>query len=262
MKIATFVKHVPASAVTPKISASGAAIEEDGLSHEVNETDLYALEEALYQRSLYQGSVTAITVGPARAKEALRVACAKGVDHVVHVVDDVFRGTNASFNVRAAAAVVKRLDPDMIFTGIQADDDLQGHFGVALANALSFPVITAVSEIRIDAVRRTAVVTRELGAGFKNEVEVDLPCLLTVQFGIRPVRYTPVMAIVKARSRKIEAVSADALGITPQELQASARLRVVELSYPPDSSKCELIAGSAEQAACELVRKLMDGGIV
>jgi electron transfer flavoprotein alpha/beta subunit len=150
----------------------------------------------------------------------------------------------------------------MIFTGIQADDDLQGHFGVALADALCLPVITAVSEIRVDAAHKTATVTRELGAGFKEELEVDLPCLLTVQFGIRPVRYTPVMAIVKARSRKIEAVSGEALEIAPHEPGASARLRVVELSYPADSGKCELIAGSAEEAARELVRRLMDGGVV
>ena len=114
----------------------------------------------------------------------------------------------------------------------------------------------------MDVAKRTATVTRELGAGFKEELEVDLPCLLTVQFGIRPVRYTPVMSIVKARSRKIETVSPDTLSIAPQELEAAARLRVVELSYPADSGKCELIPGSAEEAARQLVHKLMDGGIV
>jgi electron transfer flavoprotein beta subunit len=262
VNIVTFVKHVPASAVMPKISASGIRIEEDGLSYEVNETDLYALEEALYQRSLHNGSVTAVTVGPVRAKDGLYVAYAKGVDHAIHVIDEAFRGTNPSFNVRAGAEVLKQLQPDIAFAGIQADDDLQGQFGVALAEAVSLPVITAVSEVRIDPTKRIVTVIRELGAGFKEELEADLPCLLTIQFGIRPVRYTSVMSIVKARSRKIESLSGDAQPFALQERPASSHLRVVELSYPSNSGNCELITGSAEESARKLVGILVDRGVV
>ena len=262
MKIVTFVKHVPASAVTPRITGSGTRIEEDGLSYEVNETDLYALEEALFQRSVHQGTVTAVTVGPVRAKDALYVAYAKGVDHAVHVVDEAFRGTNPSFNVRAGAEIVKQQQPDIVFAGIQADDDLQGQFGVALAEAVSLPVITAVCEVRIDPTKRIVSVIRELGAGFKEEIEADLPCVLTVQFGIRPVRYTPIMAIIKARSRKIESISADAQPFALQEHPVSSYLRVVELFYPSNRDNCEFITGSAEEAARKLLRKLADGGVV
>ena len=262
MKIVTFVKHVPSSAVTPRIADSKDRIEEEGLSYEVNEPDLYAIEEALYQRSVHQGSVIAVTVGPARAKEALHLAYAKGVDHAIHVIDEAFRGTNPLITVRAAGEVVKKLGPDMVFAGIQADDDLQGQFGVALAEVLGLPVITAVTEIRVNPLEKAATVTRELGAGFKEEIEVDLPCLLTVQFGIRPVRYTPVMSIVRARSRKIESVGVNALGILPDELRAGGQLRLVELSYPEDSGRCEVIDGSPEEAARKLVHKLVAGGII
>lgn len=262
MRIVTFVKHVPSSAATPRIADSGDRIEEEGLSHEVGEADLYAIEEAVYQRSVHEGSVTAITVGPGRAKEALHMAYAKGVDHAVHVVDEAFRGTNPCYSVSAARAVVEKLGFDMIFAGIQAEDDLQGQFGVALAEALGLPVITAVTEIRASPKERLATVTRELGGGFKEEIEVDLPCLLTVQFGIRPLRYTPVLSIVRARSRKIESVGIDALGIPPDELRAGGQLRVVELFYPKDSGRCELIDGSPEEAARKLVRKLVDTGVI
>src|SRR5450759_1868115 len=74
MKIVTFVKHVPTQAVTPRIAASRVCIEDEGLSYEVNEADLYAIEEALAQRAAHKGSVMAVTIGPARAKEALTVA--------------------------------------------------------------------------------------------------------------------------------------------------------------------------------------------
>ena len=262
MKIVTFVKHVPLSAVTPRIANSRDRIEEDGLSYEVSEADLYAIEEAVYQRSVHEGSVTAVSVGPGRAKEALHLAYAKGVDHAVHVVDEVFRGINPLFNVAAAVEVVKTLGPDMVFTGIQAEDDLQGQFGVALAQALGIPAITAVTGIRANAEKRVATVTRELGGGFKQEIEVDLPCLLTVQFGIRPLRYTPVLSIVRARSRKIESASIDALGIRPDEFRAGGQLRVVELTYPQDGGRCEVIDGSPQEVARKIVRKLADAGVV
>ncbi|OGA02969.1 MAG: hypothetical protein A3H35_20720 [Betaproteobacteria bacterium RIFCSPLOWO2_02_FULL_62_17] len=237
-------------------------IEEGGLAYEVSEADLYGIEEALHQRSLHQGSVTAITLGPGRAKEALHVAYAKGVDLAIHVVDEASRGLDPAFNVLAAAEIVKKLDFDMVFAGIQAEDDLQGQFGIGLAEVLGIPVITAVTEIRADPGAKVATVIRELGGGFKEELEIDLPCLLTIQFGIRPLRYTPVMAIVKARSRRIESVPADTLAVAPRKPAGGGRLHVLKLSYPEDSGRCELIDGSPEEAARKLVKRLAEEGVV
>jgi len=262
VRIVTFVKHVPSSAVTPRIAVSKERIEDAGLSHEVSEADLYAMEEAIYQRSVHPGSVTAVTVGPARAKEALHLAYAKGVDHAVHVVDEAYRGTDPCFSVGAGREIVKRLGFDMILAGIQADDDLQGQFGVALAESLAIPVVTAVTQVRANPEQGWVRVVRELGAGYKEEIEVDLPCLLTIQFGIRPVRYTPVMSIVRARSRKIESVGGGDLGITPEEVANGGRLRLVELSYPQDSGRCELIEGSPGESARALARRFVETGAV
>jgi hypothetical protein len=37
---------------------------------------------------------------------------------------------------------------------------------------------------------------------------------------------------------------------------------VMELSYPEDGGRCELIRGSAEEAARKLVHKLVEAGVV
>ena len=262
MRIVTFVKHVPASSVKPRLMASGLGIEEGGLAYEVSEADLYGIEEALHQRSLHKGHVTAITMGPGRAKEALHVAYAKGVDQAIHLVDEQSRGLNPVFNVLAAAEILKKLEFDMVFAGIQAEDDLQGQFGIGLAEVLGIPVITAVTEIRAEPGAKVATVIRELGGGFKEELEIDMPCVVTIQFGIRPVRYTPVMAIVKARARKIEQVAADSLPIAVPKEEGNGRLRVLNLSYPVDSGRCEFISGSPDEAARTLVSRLVEAGVV
>lgn len=259
MKIITFVKHVPLSGSTPRIAGAKNAIEEEGLGFEVNETDLYAIEEALHQKSVLQGTVTAVTLGPQRAQAALHVAYAKGVDHAVHVVDEASRGTNTALNVATAAEVLKKQGFDLILTGIQADDDLQGLFGIALADALGIPVISAVTQVNVSADKKTAIVTRELGGAYKEELEVDLPCVLTVQFGIRPVRYSSIMAIVKARSRKIEAIGMDTLGVAPRQ---SGSTRIMELSYPENSGQCEMLEGAPADVVRTLVANLVEKGVI
>lgn len=261
MKIATFAKHVPISAVTPKIAPSLNHIEDTNLAHEVNETDLYAIEEAVHQRSLHQGSVVAITIGGARAKEALHVAYARGVDQAVHVLDEKHRGGNAVLSTAAAAAVVKDMNCDAIFVGIQADDDLQGKFGIALAESLGLPVVTAVTEITLEPQHKRAKVIRELGAGFKEELEVDLPCVFTIQFGIRPVRYLPVMAVVKARSKRIDTLPIDSLNLAA-DAQSTAQLRVLELSLPASRGHCEMIDAPPPDAMKQLVATLVQRGVI
>ena len=261
MKIAVFVKHVPGQAITPRIAACGDRIDEHGLAFEANEADLYAIEEALQQRTTLGGDVTAVTIGPARAREALHVAYAKGADHAIHVVDEKFRGCDPLLNVQAAALVARRIACDMIFAGIQAEDDMLGQFGVALGETLDLPVVTAVTGIRVDAQRRTAEVVRELGEGFRHELEVDLPCVLTIQFGIRPLRYMPVMSVVRARSRPIEALAIEALGLTP-DAPGARGMRVLELRQPPASGRCELLGGSPREMAGKLVRTLEETGII
>lgn len=261
MKIATFAKHVPISAVTPKIAPSLNHIEDANLAHEVNETDLYAIEEAVHQRSLHQGSVVAITIGGPRAKEALHVAYARGVDQAVHVLDETYRGGNAVLSTAAAAAVVKDMNCDAIFVGIQADDDLQGRFGIALAESLGLPVVTAVTEITLDPQNKRAMVVRELGAGLKEELEVDLPCVFTIQFGIRPVRYLPVMAVVKARAKKIDTLPIDSLNLSTDS-QSATQLRVLELSVPVSRGQCEMIDAPAPDAMKQLVATLVQRGVI
>lgn len=262
MKILTFVKHVPTSAVKPRIADCGDRIEDSGLSYEANEADLYAIEEAIHQKSLHGGEAISVTIGPDRAKEALHVALAKGVDQVLHVLDEQFQGTNSAVNALAATRVAKKFAPDMVLCGVQAEDDLQGQFGIMLADALGLPVVTAVTEINVNADQTSAVVVREIGAGFKEEIEVDLPCVLTIQFGIRPLRYTSIMSIVRKRMLAVDTIDLEGLGIAPEALADDRKMRVVELRYPEAGGRCEVIEGSPDHVADELVRKLIERGVL
>ncbi len=246
------VKHVAVSA--PTIRDDGRAVGAENRRFEVNEADLGAVEEALALRALHGGSVTAVSVGPPRAKEALAVACAAGADDGVHVVGEDADRTRVA---HALSAVIGELGYDLVLAGVQASDDMLGLTGVLVADDLGVPVVTAVAGVAVDlAVSPSALVIRELANGYRQRLRVPLPCVLTVQLGARPLRYLPVMALLKSRRRSFAARDLDTLAPMtggPQHVQDP---RVLELLPPPQRSGCEILTGPPSAAAAELAGRL------
>lgn len=257
MRILAFIKHVPTSATTPRITAPGDEIEEGGPAFEPNEPDLYAIEEGVHQASQHNGELTGVTIGPARAREVLHVALAKGANSVLHVVDEAGRGTDPVTTVSAAAHVARQLAPNLILCGVQAEDDMQGRFGASLAEQLGLPVVSAVTQVDIDQDGSEATVLREMGAGFKEELRVRLPCVLTIQFGIRPLRYTSIMSIVKMRRHPVETID---LATLPGATSSRDAMRIVALAPPESRAQCEIIEGPPQEAARQLIEKLIERG--
>lgn len=253
MKILVCMKQVPLYSSNFTISETKDSVKEEGLTYEANEADLYAVEEALYQRGIHEGDITVVTVGPNTSKQVLYTAYAKGVDWAVHIVDEEYKGKNDAFALSAIGNYIKTHNQyDLILTGVRADDDLLGQFGVSLSDYLSMPVVTSISGLSIkNGSTRTATVLREIGDGYKQEIEVDLPCVLTIQFGIRPLQYTSVMASIKARSKKIEIVIPEKSG------ESRNKLRTVELYPPQESSECEFITGSPVEVCQKLFDKVL-----
>ena len=135
MKIVVAVKQVPDTATQVKISgADPKAIDTAGITWIVSPYDEFAIEEALrIKEKRGQGEVVAVTLGPDRAKEALRSALAMGCDRAIHVNDPVLAGADTLTTARALAAVVKQEAPQLVLCGRQAIDDDAGAVGAQLA---------------------------------------------------------------------------------------------------------------------------------
>src|SRR5690242_6718406 len=88
MKIAVAIKQVPARDSQLKIAPSGKWIEEDDLTHEINEPDAYALEAGLQLKEKHSGEVVVVSLGPDRVGTTIREALAKGADRAIHIVDE------------------------------------------------------------------------------------------------------------------------------------------------------------------------------
>src|SRR5215471_18474710 len=89
MKILVLMKQVANKDAILRINKDSTWIEEPDLSFEVNESDGYALEEALRIREKAgSGEVVVASKGPQRAKSVLKDALARGADWAILVVGD------------------------------------------------------------------------------------------------------------------------------------------------------------------------------
>ena len=248
MKIAVCIKQVPTREWQPRLRDDKTWIREQDASFEMNEPDAYALEEALRLREKHGGEVVVCAAGPARVQQVIREALARGADRALHVDDDALASADAFVSAGALAAAMADEKFDLVLTGLQSDDQGHGQTGVVLAERLGIPHSTIIMEIQVEGT--SLRVKRELEGGWFQWVAMSMPALLTIQSGINQLRYATLKGIMGAKKKEIRKIS------RPADLQPSQR--IVAMALPVRSKQTQMIAGSAGDAAKELVRRLRD----
>ena len=97
----------------------------DNIKFEINSYDTYALEEALQLKDADGDTeVVVVSIGPDRVTQALRTALGMGADRAIHVNDpEALNGSDSLGIAKVLAAIAKEESPDLVFTGLMADDD-------------------------------------------------------------------------------------------------------------------------------------------
>jgi len=245
MKIVVAIKQVPARDSLLKVDASGTWIDDSDLSWEINEPDAYALEAGLQLRESAGGEVVVLCAGPDRVTQTIREALAKGADRAIHIE----MGDNAADPLSLAGVMAGALEtekPDVILTGLQSDDLGYGQTGVVLAEVMGVPHATLV--MSIEQIATGIRVKRELEDGWFQHVEMPLPALLTIQSGAAKLRYATLMGIKKAKSKEIKRVTA--------ESGAASSLKLERIYFPQKSKRSQLLEGTPQEVATQLVDKL------
>jgi electron transfer flavoprotein beta subunit len=249
MKIIVAVKQVPARDSVLRVNADGNWLDDVDLNYEINEPDAYALEEALQLKEKHGGEVVAICAGPDRAVQTLREALAKGADRGIHVKLEDAKVFDPAVTGRLLAKAIESESAELILTGLQSDDLGYGQTGVVLAEILGFPHATIIMEAEVK--NGTIRAKRELENGWFQYLELPLPSVLTIQSGIKKLRYATLMGIKKAKSKEVKVIEAGSLGLA---LQPSAHTKRVYL--PEKKKQSQLFTGDPKQAAVHLVEKL------
>ena len=249
MKIIVSVKQVPARDSALRIDSAGKWLDESDLSYEMNEPDAYALEEALQLKEKLGGEVVVLCLGPQRAGQTIREALAKGADRAIHVEMSEGVVLDPLATARLLANAIAPESPEFVLTGLQSDDLGYGQTGVVLAELLGYAHATIVMEVetQTNAVR----VKRELEDGWFQNIVLPLPVLLTIQSGIKKLRYATLMGIKKAKTKEVKIIPAAQLNA---EAVSGAKLDRVYL--PQKNKQSQILTGDAKQAARQLVEKL------
>ncbi|MFW6449231.1 MAG: electron transfer flavoprotein subunit beta/FixA family protein [Halobacteriota archaeon] len=261
MKVLVSVKEV--ATVGDDFEIEGTSIPERYLEYDLNEWDDYAVEEAVQlAESADDVEVVAVTIGPPRVEETVRIALAKGVDRAIRVWDDALADQqllDVSTKASILAAVVEAEEPDIVFAGVQADDDAFGATGVALAAAADYQWAAVVNAFELEG-DDTAAVHRELEGGLEELTTVDLPAVFTIQTGINEPRYASLRGIRMAQQKEIDAVDLDDLGLEADGLDGA--LELTSMAEPETESEVTLFEGGADDTAGQLAELLDELGVI
>ena len=250
MKIIVLMKQVANKDAILRINKEGTWIEEGDLSFEVNESDGYALEEALRLKEKHGGEVVVCSMGPQRVKTVIKDALARGADRAIHVAGDQLAHLGPFRTAQLLAEAVSGEAPDLIMTGLQSDDYGYAQTGVILAELLGLPHATIV--IEVDASGEQLRVKRELENGWYQWYAMPKPALLTIQSGISQIRYATLKGIMAAKKKEIKEVqpAADAASSAPQQ-------RVTKIYFPQKTKRTQFLGdGNAKAGAAQLAEKL------
>jgi len=259
MKILVLMKMVPDIVEELEVAGDGTSLDQEYLRFIVNERDDYALEQALLLKDRLQASVTVVAPEAPEVDDVLHTALAKGADRVIKV-----SGIAATAGTRSAASALAATLPgipgvlpaDLVLSGCQANDALDGFVAPLVALALDLPYLGLVSRITVDPDARKALVAKEYAGGVMGRFEVVLPAFLGVQGCERPPRYVPIAKVRAAMaSGAIEAVAA-ASG------SATTPLDVTAMAKPEVAGHAAMIEGSVRDVAEKVADILAARGLL
>ncbi|HSK73871.1 MAG TPA: electron transfer flavoprotein subunit beta/FixA family protein [Pyrinomonadaceae bacterium] len=251
MKIIVLMKQVANKDAVLRIGRDEKWIDESDISHQTNESDGYALEEALrLKEAKGDGEVVVCTLGGQKAKAVIKDALARGADRAVHIVVEEDNKLSPFQIAKTIADAIRDENADLIFAGLQSDDASYGQTGVILAELLGIPHATIVIEIDRESLNGNLRVKRELESGWYQWFTYQLPALLTIQSGISQIRYASLKGIMAAKKKEIREV-------TPNIEDFGSAQRIEKVYMPLKTKQTQMLGdGDAKKGAAELAEKL------
>lgn len=245
MNIVVCVKHVPDATADRKFESDG-TVDRVGVDGLLSELDEYAVEQALQLRESRDGEeieITALTVGPDKALDAVRKALQMGVDKGVHVNDDAVAGSDYAGTSLVLAKAIEKLGAekpvDIVFFGMASTDASGGVVPAMVAERLDLPQVTLASKVQTqgDQIR----IKRD-GDTASEVIGATLPIVLSVTDQTGEARYPSFKGIMAAKKKPVETFSLSDLGVEPGDVGAGAAwTEVVDTAPRPPRTAGEIV---------------------
>lgn len=238
MKILVAVKRVVDAKIKVRPLPDHSGVDVKLAKMAMNPFDEIAIEKAVTLREAgVADEVVAVTVGPLKAVDTLRVAMAIGADRAGSrpAPDESLEPLAVAKVLRA---VVEREKPDLVLLGKQAIDDDANQTGQMLSALCDMPLATFANEIVLEGGRW--VVTRETDGGTQT-VSLATPAVVTADLRLAEPRYVTLPAMGKARKKPVEDIELAGLGI-----DTAPRIRILGVEEPPARKAGVMVSGVDE----------------
>jgi len=254
MKIVVPIKFVPDLVEELSIDPSGVALDTSWLRLIINEFDDHAVEQAILLKERDGGDVIVLAMDAEGVDDFLFTAAAKGADRLIKLTGDFRSELNSHMSARMLVDPIKEIQPDLILTGVQAHNDLDGSVGPLLAEMLNMPYLGYIAGVAFDGDK--VIARKEYPGGIIAEMEVKLPAVLGIQAAEQPPRYVAYSKIRQVMgTAKIEET-----GIS--NIDSSVVFSVNRMFKPEASQRATMIEGAPEDVANQLVDILRDHGVL
>ena len=219
----------------------------------LNEQDEWALDYAIKIKSKFRDvKITALSMGPNQAKEALEYALEKGADSAILLSDKLFSGSDTYATAKILACAISKYlgDFDLILTGQMASDGDTAQTPVSLAQMLDIIDATNVVEIH-NADKNTAIVSQKLDNTI-NMIEISTPCLIAVKKECNE-KYKPLINdYIRAQDTIIQVLDAEKLNLKKDDIGIIGSPTMVYKAFRPELNK------NTEEIKEDIVQKIID----
>ena len=255
MNIVVCVKYVPDSTAEQKFEADN-TVDRVAVPGLLSELDEYAVEQSLQlkEKSADPESVevTALTVGPEQAADAVRKALQMGADKGVHVVDDAVAGSDAPATSKVLAAAIQKLgNVDVVVCGMASTDGAMSVVPAMLAERLDLPQVTLGSVVESQGdqfrIKRDGDTATEI-------IGATAPLVLSVTDQSGEARYPSFKGIMAAKKKPVDTWSLSDVGVDAGEVGLSAAWTQVEAADArPPRTQGEIVTDEDGSGAKALV---------
>jgi len=243
MNIVVCVKQIPDPADPGALSPDTHRLVRTGKII-LDDSDRYGVEVGLQLAEQAGGEVICVSMAPGDEVAGLRSALAMGAARAILVSDDALGGTDALGTAKVLAAAIRTVDADLVIAATESTDGYTGTTPVQVAELLGLPSISFSKKVALDG--STLRADRQTESGY-DEVEVELPALVTVTAGVVDPRYPSFKGIMSAKSKPLDIVRVSDLGVDPVELgPAGARQEILSVEPAEARSAGEIVVDEGD----------------
>ena len=242
MKILVPVKRVVDYNVKVRVRKDETDVELDNVKMSMNPFDEIAVEEALRLKEKGDANeIIAVSIGLLEVQETIRNALAMGAD------SGIFVNCSSKLEPLSVAKILtsicNKITPDLVIMGKQAIDDDMNATGQMLSAMLNWGQATFASKLEIK--DKKIKVGREIDGGIEN-IEVNLPAIVTTDLRLNEPRYASLPNIMKAKRKPIDEIKVEDLNI-----DIEPRLEILKVEEPKSRE-----AGIMVKSVDEMIEKL------